>query len=353
MQFSKKYYAKYTLQFTGWIILLLLITEVFTRFAIVSTPPLSSKVNGGGVEIYGIEGYGVIYYLPNMEIATPHSGGENIVTLGDSYTQARHSLFWKNYSSVAETELRSSGYNVDIRNFGYMASALPYYLGIGESLLETYHPKLIVIQIAANDLSSERVFDPSAPFYFKINEAGDIVVASSRQAEDYLKLSSRLQNPPAFTFTLRSSVETYLNIQHGQKNQRPDDNTGLPSANATNAAAPVAGLKAKQKLYAQELLLIKQTYGDTPILFIFRPVFSKQRLEFYYDNDTKDFIALIQKHSSWYVMFLDDGFNRSFKEGQSPIGFGNTDPFSGHWNVRGHEIAGKLLAERIAEILGK
>ena len=176
MQYNRWHYFKYGFQFAGWALLLLLGTEVFTRLAIVSTPPLSSKVNGGGVEIYGIEGYGIIYYLPNLEIATPYSGGENIVTLGDSYTQARHSLFWKNFSSVAETELRSSGHPMDVRNFGYMASALPYYIGIGESLLETYQPRVVVIQIAMHDLTSERIFDPSAPFYFKIDGSGQIVV---------------------------------------------------------------------------------------------------------------------------------------------------------------------------------
>ena len=184
MQNKLSGYIKYGAQFLGWVLFLLLATEIFTRLLVVSTPAFESKVNGGGVEIYGVEGYGIIYYLPNMEIATPHSGGDNIITLGDSYTQARHSLFWRNFSSVAETELRSSGYQIDVRNFGYMASALPYYLGIGESLLETYHPSVVVIQIATHDLTSERVFDPKAPFYFEFDESGELVVASQpREAE--------------------------------------------------------------------------------------------------------------------------------------------------------------------------
>ncbi len=347
MPSNRWFFIKYGLQFAGWAILFLLVTEAFTRLAVVSSPPFPSKVNGGGVEIYGIEGYGIIYYRPNMEIVTPYSGGDNIVTLGDSYTQARHSLFWKNYSSVAESELRSSGHALDVRNFGYMASALPYYIGIGDSLSETYHPKLVVIQIAANDFISERVFDPTAPFYFKF-EAGELVVASSKQAKDYLKLSSRLQNPSIFSFSSRSSVEAYLKIQHGQKTQTPDNDAEPRAANvASRPTIPIT----KEELIARELSLIERTYGDTPILFVFRPLFSKQRLEFYYDKDVRRLITLVQQHPSWHALCLDIAFNQSFQQGYSPLGFGNTNPFSGHWNARGHGIAGKAIAEKIIEVL--
>lgn len=343
--------VKYIAQFLGWVLLLLLVTEIFTRLTVVSSPTFDSKVSGGGVEIYGVEGYGIVYYLPNMEIATPYSGGDNIVTLGDSYTQARHSPFWRNFSSVAEIELRSSGYQIDVRNFGYMASALPYYLGIGESLLETYHPSVVVVQIAIHDLSSERVFDPRAPFYFELNDSGELVVKSRpKESEDYLKLASRIPNAPVFIFNTRSAVETYLNIQHGQKIQKPDDDAEPESAVITDQ---IVGKNAKEKFINQELALIENTYGDTPIVFIFRPAFSKKRLEFYYDDETKDFIAKVKQHPSWHVLCIDATFNQSFQNGHSPLGFGNTDPFSGHWNATGHRIVGQELAEILKELLNE
>lgn len=342
---------KYLEQFLGWTLLLLLATEIFTRLTVVSSPPFDSKVNGGGIEIYGLEGYGIIYYLPNMEIATPYSGGENVVTLGDSYTQARHSLFWRNFSSIAETELRSSGYEADIRNFGYMASALPYYLGISESLLETYHPKIVVIQIATHDLSSERVFDPKAPFYFDITDSGELVLKSRpRESEGYLKLASRIPNAPVFTFNTRFAVETYLNIQHGQKTQQPDDDADPESVVVTGEAA---GENAKEKFIAQELTLIESAYGEIPIVFVFRPAFSKKRLEFYYDAETRDFISKVKQYPSWSVLCVDAAFNQSFQNGRSPLGFGNTDPFSGHWNATGHRIVGQELADILKELLGE
>lgn len=359
MQSNRKYYVKYALRFTGWTALLLLITELFIRFAIVSTPPFSSKVNGGGVEIYGIEGYGLVYYLPNMEIATPYSGGDNIVTMGDSFTQARQILFWNNYSSVAEKELRSSGYSLDVRNFGYMASALPYYIGIGDGLIKTYHPRLVVIQLALNDFTGPRVFDRTVPFYF-VKKSGQLIFTDqSKKDNRWGKLPERITSNPGFSFYFRSSIETLLDIRKGQNTVAPDE--APRSAGATNSAStPAAANKSDdinkismESTYSQELSFLEAAYGDIPIIFILRPDFSDKQQAFSYGKNLDLLVSLIEQRPSWSVIYLDSAFNKSFKKGISPIGFGNTDPFSGHWNNRGHEIVGTLLAERIAEILGK
>ena len=99
--------------------------------------------------------------------------------------------------------------------------------------------------------------------------------------------------------------------------------------------------------------MIESTYGDTPIVFVFRPAFSKKRFEFYYDTETKDFISLVKQNPAWRVLCLDTSFNQSFQNGHSPLGFGNTDPFSGHWNATGHEIVGRELAKILKELLDK
>lgn len=352
--------VKYAVQFLGWLFLLFLATEIFTRLVMVSAPTFESKINGGGVEIYGIEGYGVIYYLPNMEIATPYSGGENIVTLGDSYTQARHLFFWKNYSSVAEKELRSEGYAMDVRNFGYMGTAFPYYLGIGKSLIETYHPSLVAIQLSLEDFTGSKAFDKTAPFYFAV-KSGDLVL-KNRLAKDnrWIKSPSKIRDDIGFSFYSRLSIETLLYIRNGQDVVAPDEGAPLPSGTKGNkgesAVSNKPGDKVKmssENIYAQSLSLLESIYGDTPIVFIIEPDFSKKNLSFYYKKKTQTLVSLIERRPFWSVIYLDEAFNRSFNSGISPIGFGNTDPFSGHWNNRGHEIVGKLLAERIAEILGK
>ncbi|MCL4259691.1 MAG: hypothetical protein KJZ52_03585 [Anaerolineales bacterium] len=357
MPFNRQRFIKYALQFAGWTLLFFLLTETFVRFAFVSSPTLSSKVNGGGMEIYGFEGYGFIYYLPNLEIATPFSGSENIVTLGDSYTQARHLLYWKNYSSVAEKTLRSQGYIKDIRNFGYMATAIPYQIGIGKSLMETYHPRVVVIELALNDFISDRAFDKTAPFYFQIDAAGNLILKSlPEQVDNYLKLPARLENKPAFSFYSRLSIESYLKTVRGQKTGKPDVETEQRSTdeinlNTTQNPNPKKSKAAQDKILSQIFALIEDAYGETPIVFIFRPSFSKKDNQFYYDKDAKRIISLLSQHPNWHTMCIADPFNSSFQNGYSPIGFGNTDPFSGHWNINGHKIVGNLLAENLISMM--
>lgn len=339
--------AKYAVQFIGWTLLLLLATEIFTRLAVVSFPSFDSKVNGGGVEIYGEEGYGIIYYLPNIEIATPYSGGENIITLGDSYTQARQIPFWSNFSSVAEKELRAGGYDLDVRNFGFMGTALPYYIGIGDSLMETYKPRLVIIQIATVDFAGSKVFDKNAPYYF-VEKAGQLVLKSRpKQEENWQKLPARIAEQPHFSFYNRPSIETLLNIRRSEM----DPKLGNP---VNNAPTSMKNRNIGQdELLSQGLALIDSTYKNIPIIFILRPDFSKKQLTFSYDLETRKLVTLIKQHPLWSVLYIDDAFNQTFSSGLSPIGFGNTDPFSGHWNAKGHEIVGKLLAERIAQLFEK
>lgn len=352
MPFNRQRFIKHALQFVGWTALFFLLTEIFVRFAFVSSPMLSSKVNGGGMEIYGFEGYGFIYYLPNMEIATPFSGGENIVTLGDSYTQARHLFYWKSYSSVAEKALRSQGYIKDIRNFGYMRTAIPYQIGIGKSLMKTYHPAIAVIQISMDDLLGERAFDKTAPFYFQIDTAGNLILNSrpkqADNSDNYLKLPVRLENKPAFSFYSRLSIESYLKTVRGQKTGKPDVET---EPKGINAKKPDKAGNDSDVLFNQVFALLEDAYGETPIVFIFRPSFSKKDNQFYYDEDAKRIMSLLSQHPNWHTMCVADPFNSSFQNGYSPIGFGNTDPFSGHWNANGHKIVGDLLAENLISMM--
>jgi hypothetical protein len=346
MQNNYHRYFRYAVQFLGWTLFLLFATEVFVRLVIVSFPSFDSKVNGGGVEIYGLQGYGFVYYLPNMEIATPYSGGDNIITLGDSFTQARQVPYWKNYSSISEKELRSKGYAVDVRNFGYMGGALPYYVGIGKSLIETYRPHLVVIQVSLADFTGAEVFNPSLPFHFA-EESGQLMLKSNVLEDGkWLKLSSRTTNQPTLSFYNRFSIQTLLDIRKRQPTINPDD----PIYPETTA---VPEKIYKEETYSQELSLVESAYGKIPIIFILQPEYNNKRLAFTYNPQIEKLVSLIEQHTAWSVIYLDAPFNQIIRDGFSPIGFNNTEPFSGHWNIHGHEIVGKLLAEKIAALIDK
>ena len=327
----------YILKAIGWTVLFLFLTEAFVRLFIVSSPSLTGKSEGGVVEIYGLEGYGIIYYRANMEIATPYTGGENIVVLGDSFTQARHIPFWKNYSSIAERELRSSGYKIDVRNFGYMASAIPYYIGLGPGIMATYHPTLVVIQVTYDDCIGTRIFNKTAPFFFNRSSDGNITLKHSDTSELFVKSDSRKNRGFSFLTFSSSSILNLIAIQKGQDpTNTPTGQTALPEN--------IPGL------LKQEFSKLRSVYGNTQIVFIIRPEFNKSTSRFYIENQ-KILSKNIEKYPEWHIMYLDTPFNTALQQGVMPTGFGNTKPLSGHWNINGQKIVGEYLAEKISEIL--
>lgn len=337
--------VKYCVLATGWLVGFMILTEFATRFLVMYVPPLKTRIDGGGIEIYAREGYGIIRYEKNYEIASPYSDGEVIIVLGDSYTHARQVPWWRNYTSVAERTLRAQGWELDLKNFGYMGQSLPYYIGIAPELIGEYSPRLIVIQAGRGDFLSPGILDVTKPFYFALETDGTLTLQKNKNKGSHFTHQQRIVSFPLLFFTdlTNLSIVKTIRLREGERRERE----GIQLSISEDAWGEIDSTD----ILRQEIGMLEAQYGQIPIIFIIRPTFDRTTLRFKYTKEDWRLISTLESHADWHVVRLDEAFNASLQKGISPIGFGNTSPFSGHWNVHGHAIVGSQLAEEIIHVL--
>jgi len=339
-------FFRYLLSATAWAIVFLLVTEVFLRLFIVSAVRIPAMQNGGVMEIYGYEGYGIIYYLPNMEIASTHNDGKkNIVVLGDSFTQARHVPYWKNYVSITESVMYDRGYTeCNLRNFGYRGQNLAYYLGLGKSVIEAYKPEAIVLQVSFSDFDTEG-FEPSDSFYFQELLDGTVVVQNGDEYKAFLKFKRTAEPALSLFSTLdfsNSSIQYAVEWQYAHLFQASPEAGNIASFNGS-------GLNSTR--IENIISLIGSVYKDIPIVFVIIP---QPKEDFSYirrQDKNLRVISLLKEHHGWHVLYPVNEFQDSILQGNAPNGFGNTKPMYGHINSTGHRIIGEALAEELASMV--
>jgi lysophospholipase L1-like esterase len=337
---------------TGWIIFFLAFTELALRFFLISVPSHSAIQNGGGVEVYGYEGYGMIYYLPNAEVASPYDTGKNnIVVLGDSFTQARHVMYWDNFTSVAESTLYDRGLSgCNLRNLGNKNQDLADYIGMGASVMEAYSPAAVVIQISLSDIADS--FDSKEGFYFQPAQNGEMILTQGENYESLLKLAdpnnSRGSFLSMFDFS-SSSIGYALTIQNS--NLFSKSNAVVEADIARPADIKPSGKLSKKQLVQINFLadLMDATYNKLPIIFIFIP---EPTDDYSYEKNKQllQVIGLLESRPNWKVIYPYNEFSSALLNGAEPHGFGNTLPMQGHINTVGHQIIGEALANELAKI---
>lgn len=342
---TKESIFQYLKKATGWALLFLFITELFLRIFIMSIPSNAAIQNGGGIEIRGQEGYGILYYLPNREIASTHNdaGAKNIIVLGDSFTHAPHVMFWNNFTSIAESTLYNQGItSCNLRNFGRRRLDLAHYLGMGPSIIEFYHPAAIVMQVAPTDLVDAGFRYKDNGFYFKELPDGKIVLHEGTDYKDFLKVQ-QTETPSLAFSSLFDFSKTSIQYAIEQQNEIFFPNNSTSQDQVQN---PVVTTSDARVARIENLIKLTETiYKDIPIIFVLIP--EPSNLTYKQGQGLLQLKTLLEKNPNWSVTYPFDKFLQSVNQGYPPHGFGNTIPMSGHINSTGHYIIGEKLAENL------
>jgi hypothetical protein len=328
----------------GWILLLLIGTEVFTHLFLVTSFPSARLSRGNIFEISGIEGYGFTRYLPYAEIKTPYDSGEySVVVLGNSYTMSKQVMDWQSYVSVAETLLREEGVEADLHNLGINGLSLPSYIARSSFVLEQYKPDVVVVQVSPDEFLSLGFKEAMAGGHFAFNEAGMLEVVPPKSAGNLLPEQMGPDAPSADLWSY-SSIAAYVSFLQKQDRERYARDTGVNLKG--HAPADIA---------AQELQLLADAYGDVPLVFVLVPqdIVIGEKSTRYQDSDNYKMIVsfIAHRHPEWKVIYPVKEFNQLLQTGYAPKGFENSKPFVGHMNVHGHRALGELLASVLETML--
>ena len=333
---------RYSLSTAGWFLLFLVGTELYMRLFVISIFPYSILNKGNIFEVWGVEGYGIVRYMPYSEVKTPYDSGKySVAVLGNSYTMSKQVMDWKNYVSVAESNLRDRGVSADLHNLGLNGLTLPSYIARSSFVLERYKPDVVVIQVAPNEFFSEGFQPYMRGGYFAYNAEGKLELVPT-SAPNLLLPEQIDENTPPVDFLDYFSITAYLAY------------TGRQEAEGSRPEID-RGDRNFEEIASAELQLVADAYGDIPIVFVIIPhnINTNRKSSRYEDSARYSMIINLigNTHPNWRVVYPIQEFNLLLKDGTAPMGFGNTKPFIGHINANGQRALGEALAEVLAEIL--
>jgi hypothetical protein len=328
-----------------WIFLVLIGMELVLRVTVYNQPFGIVKTNWFGwvspkssFYVWGKEGFAITYYDgPPGEISTPFQGGDNIILLGDSFTEGLQVSNDNKFASVAEIVLREDGFNIDLHNLGRSGKALADYVYEIPGFQLFYHPIAIVIQLSESDFLES--FNMSKANYFIRENSKIIDVFNKNKFNDNFIVSDVISN----NFRLML-WEQYGKSRYDQMMKKPSPETDVSSApEAFNISL------AKQQMD----LLIKASNG-TPLIFVLiphAPYISGDQIKMD-DSKHENLKGFLSSYPQFILVDPLPEFQNLTSSGILPMGFINSPtPGWGHLNQMGNEVLGKLLAKRIEESL--
>jgi lysophospholipase L1-like esterase len=244
------------------------------------------------------------------------------------------------FASVAERTLRRQGRSVDFRNLGFSGGTAADYVRLGPSIVERYRPAAMVIQLTAQDFGPES-FDNSRPNYFVRAPDGKISLQHRQTPAARPSFAARLKHASALVNYLHVRLLTILEYR-----ATGDANTARASAGVDATAATVPA----------QLQLLKQAYGEVPVILLLLPWTPKiERGALLMSDASHDGLIRTIRDTigDWPHWTLVDPSSEfaGLAPGALPRGFSDSVPGRGHLNREGHRAAGDALASAVAALL--
>ncbi len=331
-----------------WVLLCLIVLELFVRFFIIQIPP-KQYVEGLGVvpadhsrKIWGLEGFGITHYLVQGEVYTPRQTGGSVVVFGDSYTEAYQVNDADKYVSVAEEALWANGMQINLHNIGYSDRSVADYIYAAPHILQTYDPEVVVVQLNIYNFAASLF--TSRPNYL-LEQDASLVLKHDPEVPD-LRLQQVVRQ-----FGLLSFL--YYRFDAVNKNL-------LRYVNSLRAPVPAGAASAGIEQYddvenlKQQLRLLQDAYRETSLVILVIPslpmitrdgsmVWSEEKDDLLLGAMAEEGISYVYPREAFISLYEDE---RKF-----PRGFFNTPSNYGHLNADGNRALGIALANYLGGVL--
>jgi hypothetical protein len=341
--------ARYILRVVLGLTLVVLTLELLVRFLVMGPGILFvpdsniGKVPIKGTNVlWGTEGYGHTQYVRDGEIATLSMGGPVVVVLGDSHTEAYQVDDASKFVSVAETDLLAQGKRFDLHNLGFSGGTMADYVQLGPSITARYHPIAVVIQLTAADFGEES-FDMTRVNYFVRASNGLLKLIHRDASVGSPSLGARVKHVSALINYLHMRYLTIAERKAGGTNTNRNGNTA-------------ATVEINRDAITAQLDMLQRAYAGTRVILLILPTVPRIQSGGISTMDPahEQLLQIIRNLPSgavgWQIVDPLPAFRQLPGHSELPRGFLNTRPGSGHLNVSGHRIVGKLLAEAIESV---
>ena len=387
------------LLFLGAVVFMVLIFEVGVRLAGISYPMLNRHDEQRGFALRpGASGWwrreGEAYIEINDDgLRDRHhdkpkpEGTIRIAVLGDSYAEARSVALEDTFWAVMERELqacpRFEGKAVEVINFGVTDYGTTQELLTLRDHVWDYQPDFVLLAFFANydvrnnsyelevkkyrpffrlhdgELVLDDSFRKTAPYHLLSSWYGRIALESS----DHFVMLQMLNKASVRWMRERQGVEHFsmrnaMAEQHGfEIEQGLDGGIYAPPVEPpwerawAITEALTATMAAEVRERGAEFLLVTlssgiQAHPDPKV----RQAFVEEAgIEDLWYPDRR--MRALAAREGFAILNLAPALQRYAEEhGTYLHGFANTELGTGHWNERGHEVAGKLVADRTCTV---
>ena len=307
-------------------------------------------------------------------------GTFRIAILGDSFSEALQVAQTRTYWSVLERELQSSpdlrDQTVEVLNFGVSGfgtiqewQMLKHYAG-------SFSPDLVLLAfLPGNDVrnnSRQLESDHRRPFATLINETLQVDV-SFRDDPDEKKFreftwsacKDQAIRHSRVIHLLYRTLESWRHRKSSIRDQQSD--TAEPGIDSVVFAPPrseawrdawhitdrvLEAMNEESKSIGAEFVVVilnnsVEVHPDPQVTMTFAMKLGVNDLK----EPQRQIIASGHRHGFPVINLLERMREIATKDKVYFHGFPNTSPAAGHWNERGHEIAGQLIAKDLVELL--
>lgn len=265
-----------------------------------------------------------------------------IAILGDSHTEALQVPRAQNFSSLLQERL---GPNRQVINFGIGDNSLANYLLIANTIKENFHPDIVIVQVTAEDFTTD-AFNPHKSVRLQAKKEGGFEVVADITLTPIQKLKQRLSSVPLMGDILESSLMR-LGFQRLQrlKDSFQVGETVVASPEERTVTEPAYDMGAA---IHWELSELRKTFPTLMLVYLpWVPTIDGRKIGLV---ESGTFLAVksvvIRESARLNIPFVDvtDSFVLDYQHNRAlPRGFGNTTPGSGHLNSRGHDLVAKEI----------
>jgi len=324
----------------GWSILAFLGVEILLRMTIYS-PSLEMVTTNFFGEVpaensllfWGKEGFGWTHYNKFGEIDTPFQGTKPVLLVGDSFSEGWQVSDQNKFASVAEMNLHRWDKEIDVHNFGRSSMSMADYVSFIPIYKTLYSPEAIVVQLTSDDFVES--FTKTKLNYF-VQKDGKIYNLIHMTDISAKKLDSSNEHV--------NSTSMVINLAKEKIKLNKSSN------NSINEPA----MKFDILLAQQQLDELVKVCDGIPLILVLlpnSPTISGDQINFE-DPDYQNLLKLVSGYPEITVVDPYADFTKLADNNLLPHGFYNsTIPGTGHLNVQGNEIVGRLLAQAVEKVL--
>lgn len=299
-----------------------------------------------------------------------------IAVLGDSYAEALQVMREETFWSIMETELQRAGVvgeqRVEVLNFGVSGFGTAQELLTLRNHAWQFDPDAVLLLfVPGNDVrNNSKRLEPYQLKPFFVPRNGDLVPDFSfRQHPDYLKAQSRSTRAKVWLINRSRLLQLLNEIKHRMSYGRnssetaagepglddcvywePEDDSWKEAWDITERILMEMHQETRQRgaLFVVAMATsgsqvdpdpaVRQAYQDRlGVEDLFYPERRIERLGTRCGFPVVSLARPMREHAEEHRVYLH--------------GFENTRLGTGHWNVEGHAVAGRVLAERLKEIV--